>query len=180
MSFRIWACGLRGKNSSGESRGLFHYMKDNCLDQSDFEPNKILSAIPSSPDASGVAEKIVGSPESHIGAAEVAGVMKMAEMEFAHLVISGVNLLAMHGSGGDISVYCYESKWYWADANSFVDVQLWGNDPGREFLRRIGPGLKSTDLNNFGVLAQIAIVLSKYETKLPDSAECHLRIEIRH
>jgi len=180
MSFRIWACGLRGKNSKGHARSLFHYSKDNCLDQGDFEPNSILSAIPSSPDASGIAEKIVGGPESHIGGAEVKGMMKIAEMEFAHLVITGVNLLAMHGSNGSISLYCYEKKWYWADSNSFVNVQLWGSDPGREFLRRIGPGLKKTGLNNFGVLAQIAMCLSAYERKLPDSADANLRIEIRH
>ena len=180
MSFRIWACGLRGKNSSGEARSLFHYSKDNCLDQGDFEPNAILSAIPSSPNAAGVAEKIVGSPESHIGGAEVKGMMKIAEMEFAHLVVTGATLLAMHGSSGSISVYCYQKKWYWADANSFVNVHLWGSDPGREFLRQIGPGLKKTELNNFGVLAQIAICLSEYERKLPNSAEANLRIEIRH
>lgn len=180
MGFSIWASGLRGKNSSGESRDVFHYNKKDCLDQGDFEPNTLLSMIPSSPDAAGIAEKVVGSPESHIGGAEVAGIMKIAELEFAHLVKTCVDLLAMHGRSGSISLYCYQEKWYWADSNSFVNVHLFGNDPGRDFLRQIGPGLKSTGLNNFGVLAQIALCLSAYERKLPDSATAHLRMEIRH
>lgn len=175
MGFRIWAYGVRGKN-----RKPFHYMKDNCLDQGDFEPPKLLSMLPDSPDAAGVAKKIVGTPESHIGGAEVKGVMKIAELVFAHHVMQGVQFLAMHGQGGSISVYCYQKKWYWADANSFVNYHIFGSNPGKEFLRTISPGLKKTELNNFGVLGQIAIVLSEYDRKLPKSSRAHLRMEIRH
>lgn len=182
MSFRIWAVGLRGfSRKSNKARENFHYIKRDCLDQSDFEPPKLLSMIPDSPDLGGIAKKVVGTPESHIGGAEVKGMFKIAELIFAHQVVTGINLLALNGSGGSVSVYCHQNKWYWADANSFVDVHISrGGNPGKEFLRRIGPGLEKTELNNFGVLAQISIVLSKYDSALPRSALPHLRIELRH
>ena len=136
--------------------------------------------LPPSPTAAGVAEKIVGSPESHLDSATSAGLFKLAEMEFAHLVRTGVDILAMHGNRGQISVYCLKEKWYWADENSFVTYHFGGGDPGRDFLKKIAPGLVKTGLNNFGVLAQISIVLSKYESALPDSAEPFLNISISH
>lgn len=181
MGFGIWAYGLRGfKRSSGKAREPFRYQKSNCLDQGDFEPPKLLSMLPSSPNVAGVATKIVGTPESHIGGAEVKGIMRIAELQFAHLVVSGVNFLALHGKGGSISVYCHQKKWYWADENSFVNSFIMGGNPGKEFLKDILPGLKKTELNNFGVLAQLSIVLSEYDRKLPKHAQPNLRIEIRH
>ena len=179
MGFNIWAVGLTGSSS----QGLFKYEKKNCLDRSDFDPPKLLSIIPDSPDAAGIAKKISGTPESHLGSATVDGMSKVAELIFAHHVIQGIQFLALHGSGGSVSVYCNEAKWYWADSNSFVEYRITstsGIDPGKEFLKKIGPGLKNTSLNNFGVLAQIAICLSKYESALPQSAKPNLRIELRH
>lgn len=181
MGFNIFASGVTG-NKKGGGRGHFHYKKDDCLDQDDFDPPAILSWLPSSPDAAGVAEKIVGSPESHIDSVTRAGMTRIAEMEMTHLVATGVDLLAMHGgSGGKISVYCLQKKWYWADTNSFVVFHFDGSsNPGRDFLRTIGPGLKKTELNNFGVLAQLAIVLSKYDSALPGSSEPFLNISLDH
>ncbi len=174
MGFKIWSVGVLGSDN------LFHYTKDNCLDRGDFEPPALLSAIPDSPNAAGVAKKISGTPESHVGGAEVQGMFKIAELVFAHHVVDGVNFLAMHGSLGSISVYCYQSKWYWADGNSFVTYHISGANPGKDFLERITPGLKDTGLNNFGVLAQIAICLSKYDSALSKSRRPNLRIELRH
>lgn len=180
MGFNIFVAGVTGEKKDG-GRGHFHYSKDNCLDQGDFDPPALLSLIPSSPDAAGVAEKIVGSPESHLGDATVKGMAKIAEMQFAHLVRTGVDLLAMHGSGGKISVYCVQQKWYWADSNSFVEFKIDGSsNPGRDFLKKISPGLVKTELNNFGVLAQIAIALSKYDSALPSSASPFLNISLSH
>ncbi|MFW6076830.1 MAG: hypothetical protein ACOC71_03690 [Hyphomicrobiales bacterium] len=180
MSFRIWAVGLTGVGSGG--REPFRYAKEDCLDQGDFEPPALLSLIPASPDAGGVAKTAVGTPESHVGDATVQGMYKVAELVFAHQVITGINLLAMHGRGGEVSVYCRENKWYWADSNSFVEYKFYTStgNPGREFLKKIGPGLKKNSLNNFGVLAEISKCLMKYDSKLPSSAEAHLRIELRH
>lgn len=179
MSFNIFVSGATGHQRGG-GRGHFNYIKDNCLDQSDFDPPALLAWIPSSPDAAGVAEKIVGSPDSHLDNATRMGMSRIAEMEFTHLVATGVDLLAMHG-GGQISLYCLQKKLLWADSNSFVTFYLSGSsNPGRDFIRAIGPGLVKTELNNFGVLAQIAIALSKYDSALPDSASPFLNISIDH
>lgn len=179
MSFKIFVSGVTGEKAGG-GRGHFHYSKDNCLDKGDFDPPAVLSWLPSTPDAAGVAEKVVGSPESHLGNATVAGVTKIAEMELAHLVRTVVDMLAMHGDG-EISVYCLKENWYWADTNSFVKFQL-GNssNPGRDFIKAISPGLVKTELNDFGVLAQIAIALSKYEQALPGSASSFVNISLSH
>ncbi len=180
MGFGIWAVGLRGFNSKGNARSLFHYSKSNCLDQGDFEPPKLLSMIPNSPDLGGVAKKIVGTPSSHVGGATVGGMFAMAGIISARQVQEQIKLLRIHGQGGSISVYCYQKKWYWADTNSFVNCYISGGNPGRDFLKKIGPGLKKTELNNFGVLMQIAMLLSEYSLKLPNSATPNLKIEIRH
>jgi hypothetical protein len=106
---------------------------------------------------------------------------KIAELEFAHLVRTSVDLLAMHGSGGKITLYCLQKSWYWADTNSFVEFNFSGSsNPGRDFLKKIGPGLVKTELNNFGVLAQIAICLSKYDTALPNNSSPFLNISLDH
>ena len=110
MGFDIWAWGFRGHKRSGGARTAFHYEKRDCLDQGDFEPPALLALIPDSPNAAGVAKKIVGSPESHIGGATVKGMMKIAELEFAHLIKTTVTLLGMNGSGGSISLYCHQTK----------------------------------------------------------------------
>ncbi len=140
MSFKIWAVGLTSVGSK-TPRKKFHYVKENCLDQSDFEPPALLAMIPDSPNVAGVAKKVVGTAEGHVGAAETKGVFKIAEMIFAHQVVSGVNFLAMHGGGrGSISVYCHQMKWYWADANSFADYRITrSGNPGKEFLKKIAP-----------------------------------------
>ena len=184
MSFNIFVSGTTG-NREGGGRGHFHYSKDDCLDGDDFEPPALLSLLPGSPDAAGVAKKIAeevaGTPASHLGSATVGGMTKIAEMQTAHLVRTTVDLLAMHGSGGEISVYCLQESWYWANSSSFVAFKIGSSsDPGRDFLRKIGPGLVKTELNSFGVLLQIAIALSKYDQALPGSASPLVSIELTH
>ena len=181
MGFNMFAWGFRGYKSDGKARKAFHYEKNDCLDQGDFEPPKLLSMIPDSPNVAGVAKKIVGTPESHIGGAEVKGMMKIAELVFAHQVITGINLLRLHANQGSISVYCHQKKWYWADANSFTDFSIIGTNPGRDFLKAIGPDLVKTELNNFGVLGEISLVLSAYDRSLRGRVNpLMLRMEIRH
>lgn len=175
MGFNIWATGI-----TGSKKKLFHYSKKDCLDQGDFEPPKILTMIPSSPNAAGVAKTVVGTPESHIGGATVKGMFKIAEMEMIHLVTTCVTLLAMNGSNGQISVYCEEEKWYWANSNSFVIFYMNSGNPGKDFLKKISPGLVKTSLNNFGVLAQIAMCVSEYDKKLSRSVTPNLSISLTH
>ena len=179
MGFRIWAHGLRGfKKKSGKARKAFHYSKDNCLELGDFDAIKIISMIPTSPTAKGVAVKL--GKKAAGGGGLISAMAKLANMEFAHLLVQQVNLLAMHGRGGMISLYCHEKNLLWADSNSFVKSHFFGANPGRDFLKDIGPGLEKTGLNDFGALAQISMAISEYDRRLPRSAEANLRIELRH
>ena len=175
MGFNIWATGITGSKSK-----MFHYSKKNCLDQGDFEPPKLLTMIPSSPNAGGVAKKIVGTPSSHIGGATVKAMFKMAEMHSIHLLNTSINLLSANSNGGKISVYCEEEKWYWADSNSFVNFYMSGGDLSRSFMRKISPGLVKTGLNNFGVLMQIAMCISEYDRKLQKHVTPNLSISLTH
>ncbi len=175
MSFSIFAAGTRGRG-----RRVFNYSKDNCLDSGDFDSPAVLSMIPSSPTAAGVIENMVGSPDSHIDGAVRAGISRIAEMQFVHMIVTGVTLLAMNARGGIITVSCRESNMFWVDTSSYAAYHISRSNPGRGFLREILPGLKSTDLNNFGVLGQIAIVISQYDSALPNSVRPHLNIQISH
>ncbi|MEK7725260.1 MAG: hypothetical protein AAB336_12980 [Acidobacteriota bacterium] len=180
MSFSIFAVGVTGPKKGG-GRGQFNYSKDKCIDQGDFDPPFLLSIIPSSPDAAGVTEKIIGSPDSRSDDLMTAGISKIAEIEMAHLVMNAVDMLAINANGGKISVYSFQEKWYWADANNIDFFYLnSSSNPGRDFLKKIGPGLVKTELNNFGVLLQIAIAISKYESALPSNEEAVLNISLTH
>ena len=178
MSFSIFAAGLRGHKSSGKARKIFNYKKSNCLEMGDFDAVKIISMIPTSPTAKGVATKL--GKKAAGGGGIIAAMGKLANMEFTHLLVQQVNLLSMHGKSGSISLYTHEKNLLWADTNSFVNCYLTGANPGREFMKDIVPGLEKTGLNDFGALAQIAIALSEYDRKLPKSAIANIRIELRH
>lgn len=180
MSFNIFVYGLTG-NLEGGGRKAFHYSKDDCPDRSDFEPSALLSMVPATPNANGVAKKIAGTSESHLTKGIINGLSIIAEMECAHLIRTEIDLLAMHGTGGQISLYCLQKNWYWSDTNTYVTFRFNSStNPGRDFLKAIGPGLVKTALNNFGVLAQIAIVLSNYNTALPGNSSPHLEISLSH
>jgi hypothetical protein len=171
MGFKIFAAGITGSKS-----GIFNYEKKNCISLGDFTTPKLLSMIPA-PTPMGVAKKAFGAG---VGGWSAKGMFKIAEMEFAHMVSTGVTLLAMEGRNGKITVYAENEKWYWADSNSFVEFYLNTSNPGRDFLKKIGPGLEETDLNDFGALAEIAMCISKYLTKIKKSATPFLNISLSH
>lgn len=172
MGFKIFASGITGSKSK-----IFNYEKKNCLYQGDFTTVKILSLIPTSPTKMGVAKKGFAAGA---GGWSAKAMFQLAHMEMAHLLSTSVNLLAIEGRNGKISLYSEEEKWYWADSNSFIDFYLNSSNPGRDFLKKIGPGLEKTDLNDFGVLAQIALCISEYTSKIKKSASPFLNIEVKH
>jgi hypothetical protein len=180
MSFNIYVSGLTG-GITGGGRGSFRYSKDNCVDQGDFEPPALLAMVPSSPTASGVVEKVAGTPESHVTDGVLKAMTKVAEIELAHMVRTGVDMLAMRGNGGEISVYCVQESWFWGTTNSYVTFKFNGSyEPGRDFLKKISPGLVKTELNNFGVLRQISNALNQYHKELPGSGSPYLSISLSH
>jgi len=180
MSFNIYASGLLGTVSGG-GRKPFKYSKDGCFDSGDFDPPALVSMLPATKDWKGVAEKIGGTQEEYLSASVVKGMTKIAEIELAAMVRLGVDMLAMRGNGGEIVVYCVQEDWLWGNTNSYANFKLNSSqDPGRDFLKKIGPGLVKTELNNFGVLRQLAMALSKYNSDLSGYASPYLNISLSH
>ncbi len=180
MSFNIFVSGLLGE-ASGGGRKPFRYIKDNCFEQGDFEPSAVLATIPSAPTAKAFAEKIGGTQEEYLAGSVINGMSKIGEIQLARMVSLGIDRLAGHTGHGEISVYCVQEDWLWGTTNSFVNFRFYGgNDPGKEFLKKIGPGLVKTGLNNFGVLSQIAAALAQYETSLPGDTSPYLNISLSH
>lgn len=140
MGFKIFAAGITGSKSS-----IFNYEKKNCVYLGDFTTTSLLSMIPA-PTPMGVAEKVF---DEGVSGWSAKGMFKIAEMEMAHMVATGVDLLAMEGSSGKITLYCEETKWYWADCNSFVEFYLNSSNPGKDFLKKIAPGMEETSLNDW-------------------------------
>ena len=103
----------------------------------------------------------------------------MATMEFLHTLNNAVCFLAMRSGASDgwISVSCSESHVLWPDTKSFARYNFSpGDDPGAEFIKTIGPGLKATSMDNWGVLAALSIVLSKYSNQIGEDARPMINI----
>lgn len=178
MSFNIYASGLLG-GVNGGGRKPFRYSKDGCFANGDLDLPVLVAMLPSALTTKAVAEKIGGTQEEYLSASVTGGMAKVAEIELAAMVRLGVDILAMRGNGGEIGVYCLQEDWLWGNTNSYVNFKLSNSqNPGRDFLKKISPGLVKTELNNFGVLRQIAIALSKYNQELPGSASPYLNISL--
>jgi len=152
MSFNVFASGM----------GNFHYKKDGFIDGDDFVPMNVVSSLMTmSPDALGAAGAYIDYKKP--GITDLVG--KIATMEFLHLLNDSVCFLAMcdDASDGWISVSCTQSHLLWPDTKSIARYNFQpGDSPGAEFIKAIGPALKATDMDNWGVLAALSIVLSKF------------------
>jgi hypothetical protein len=170
MSFNVFAAGSSG----------FHYKKDGFVDADTFEPMKLVSELMTmEPSVAGA----VGAAQGHYTPDMTNLMGTLAAMEFLHLLNDGVCMLAMCSGASDgwISVSSKKSHTLWPDTMGFARYNFQpGDDPGAEFIKAIGPSLKATDLNNWGVLAALSIVLSKYYDKVGDSGVPMLYINLDH
>jgi hypothetical protein len=170
MSFNVFAAGS----------GKFHYQKDGFIDGDSFTPMKVVNALMTmSPTALGAANAYIGYKTP--GAGDL--VESIATREFLHLLNDSVCFLAMCSGASDgwISVASSESHILWPDTKAFAKYNFQpGDDPGAEFIKLIGPGLKETSLNNWGVLAALSIVLSKYSAHIGDDARPIINIFLDH
>jgi len=181
MGFNIFAWGYRG-HAAGQQIGRppFQYSKNDCLTEGDFEPSELLKVLPTSQYAANTAKRVVGDPESQIGGATVKGMLEVGKMQFAELISQFVTLLGV-GKKGEIAVYCYQDNTIWYNTNSFETFYFGATgNPGKEFLKKISPGLVKTELNDFGVLRELVLVLGGYYFEKPKGAKTMLRIEIKH
>ena len=152
MSFNVFASG------SG-----FHYKKDDLIDKDDFDALKVVSTLTTMElSAPGVVNAGIDYKKP-----DMTDLMEtIATSEILHTLIDGVSLLATCSGASDgwISVSCTRHQLLWPDTKSFgrYNFSRGDDDPGAEFIRAIGPALKATNMNNYGVLAALSIVLAKF------------------
>jgi hypothetical protein len=159
VSFNVFASG-----------GSFHYQRDNFVDGSDFVPLKVVSELMTmDPSPSGVTSTYIGHKQPGI-----TDLMEtMATMEFLHTLNNAVCFLAMcsGSANGWIYVSCTESHVFWPNTMAGARYNFSpGDNPGAEFIKVIGPSLKETSMDNWGVLLALSLVLSKYSSSIGDDA----------
>ncbi len=168
MSFNVFAAGSP----------KFHYKKEGFIEGSDFEPMKIVSTLMTmEPNGWGAAGAGID-----IATPGVTDLMdSMATMEFLHTLNDAVCFLAMCSGSSDgwISLSTTKSHVLWPDTKGFARYNFTpGDNPGAEFIKLIGPALKDTDLNNWGALAALTLVLSKYSNSIGDDARPIINISL--
>jgi hypothetical protein len=168
MSFRIFASGSKG----------FHYVRNNCIDGKEFDAMKLYSTLAfMDHSAAGAVDAGLGHASPGITDLMVA----QANMVFVRSLKQAVDLLAMHTSPwkGWITVFSREKHALWADDTSYDEYSFFpGDSPGTEFVKKIAPGLKRTDMDNFGVLMYLARVLSSYEGRLGKNDRPMINIQL--
>jgi len=170
MSFRIHAAGSGG----------FRYSRSNCIDEGVFTAASIISAMQGlEPSRAGAvqaaADQVLPSaPNAWEFAAQA------ARIEMLNTLDIGVTALAAcTGQGGWISVSPRKTHALWPDTSRFARYDFSpGDSPGSEFVQRILPALRDTDMMNFGVLAQLSNACNLYAGDLPDNATPMLLIEL--
>jgi hypothetical protein len=170
MSFRIHAAGSGG----------FRYSRSNCVDEGVFTAAAIMAAMQGfEPSRAGAvqaaADQVLPSaPNAFEFAAQA------ARIEMLHTLDMGVTRLAMcTGWGGWISVSARQTHALWPDTSRFARYDFSsGDSPGSDFVQRILPALRETDMMNFGVLAQLSNACSSYADYLDGSGTPMLLIEL--
>jgi hypothetical protein len=170
MAFRIFAAGTKG----------FHYVRDKVVDGSEFDTVKVVATLMNMElSASGVG----GAAMDHQAPGITDLMVSMVTMESLHNLNNAVGFLAMNASSGNgwISVSTRQSNIMWTDTMSLAKYNFNpGNNPGAEFIKKIGPGLNETDMNNFGVLMALSVVIGKYSNLISDSDTPILNIQLFH
>ncbi len=176
MSFSIFASGAaNGKN--------FHYYREDCIDGDDFEILDLVSTLTTLEQtieavAQATAEKIISKL---LPGSAPDGMGTVAFLEFLHTLKDQIDSLAMcdDSANGRISVFTKQKHTFWADdlGNGTYYFSP-GTDPGTEFVKAIGASLEKTDMNNWGVLRAMVIVLTLYSDAVGQSGKPMLTIQL--
>jgi hypothetical protein len=161
MSFRIHAAGSGG----------FRHSRSNCVDEGVFTAAAIMAAMQGfEPSRAGAvqaaADQVLPSaPNAFQFAAQA------ARIEMLNTLDIGVSSLATGtGAGGWIAVSPRQTHALWPDTSRFARYDfLPGDSPGFEFVQRILPALRETDMMNFGVLAQLSNACNLYAAYLDEN-----------
>jgi hypothetical protein len=106
---------------------------------------------------------------------------KMAEREMCHNISNAVSLLEKdyNTSGGWIFVSAEQKNLLFPNVSRAARYNFKpGDSPGAEFLKTIGKCLEDTDLNNWGVLKYLAVILTRFEQQLPTTMIPMLNISL--
>jgi hypothetical protein len=175
MSFNIFASGV----ANGKP---FSYYRENCIDGDDFVVIELISTLSSMHhNAIGVAQSSAETFISKIipGSAPD-GMGTIAFLEFHHVLKNIIDCLAMcdDASNGHITVFSKKSGIF---SDTYGDGRYEFSprtDPGTEFVRAIGKCLEDTDMNNWGVLRAMVIVLTQYSNQIGQSGKPNLMIQL--
>ncbi|REJ76195.1 MAG: hypothetical protein DWQ47_11310 [Acidobacteria bacterium] len=169
MSFDIFAAGTPN----------FHFSRDNNPDDDVFstaEVLNILSALGPHRNQVGLAIEETLAPDNFLNALK-----KLAETEVTHLFNSAAGFLALQKRArqGWIAISTRETHTFWVDTTGFSKYTFSpGSNPGRELFKAIKKDLDNTDMNNWGVLRMIAIVMTLYKNHLKENDHVMLSIEL--
>lgn len=171
MSFRIFAAGTPD----------FHFERDDNPDNDIFDTATVLNAFrSSSPTPMSVVE---GVADYYTPNSLLEGLNAIATIEFLHMLKSAVTFLAMRpkASQGWIAIYPRESHLLWPDTVGAGEYKFRpGDDPGVEFFQAIKPALVKTDMNNYGMLRMLAVVLTMYNQHIRDSDPVMIQMQLFH
>lgn len=175
MSFNIFASGV----ANGQP---FHFYREDCIDGDDFVIAELISTLSGmQQNAIGVAQATAETITSKLipgGDADAMGTLAFYELR--HILKNVVDSLAMcdDASNGRIVVFSKNSGIF---SDSYGEGRYYfypGNDPGTEFVRAIGKCLEDTDMNNWGVLRAMIIVMTRYSELLGQSGKPILQIQL--
>jgi hypothetical protein len=171
MGFRIFAAGTRD----------FHYTRDNCIDDSDIDMVDLMSKLQTmEPSRAGVISTAIDIAQPSAGILDL--MQTMATMEFLHLLNNAVSFLAMkpQASNGWIFVSARESHVLWPDTGGNGEYRFDpGENPGYEFMRAVGPALREADMANWGVLRELALCLTRFDSHIGNGRPC-ITIQLSH
>lgn len=173
MSFSIFATGAEE----------FYYQRNDREDGSTFDLIKVITILQGLDIASTGTLAITGTGGviDYYAPGITDLMIALATREMLHNISNAVCLLAMNSSSSDgwIYVNATETNTFWADTARSAKYKFSpGDSPGAEFISRIGPCLKDTDLDNFGVLQHISIVLSRFSNHIEDSTTPKISISL--
>lgn len=175
MSFSIFASGVAlGK--------AFHYYRENCIDEDSFNVIELVSTLSEMHhNAIGLAEASAETIISKlIPGSAPDGMGTIAFLEFLHTLRNIVDSLAMcdGAKNGRIVIFTKENS-FWGDDYGNAEYKFDpGTDPGTEFVKAIGPCLEATDMNNWGVLRAMIIVLTLYSNAVGQSGKPNITIQL--
>lgn len=170
MSFRVFAAGLED----------FHYSQNNNADGDVFEAAAVMSAVRSAGAGRiGVASSLASS-EPRVMRDGIRGIARMNSLQILRIAVT--RLATCTGARqGRITVSARRSRLagLWPDASGFARYNFMPNaNPCSDFMQRIIPTLEATDMNNYGVLNTLAIVLSDYHAHIGRAGRPMIQIHL--